>query len=185
MRSAFARMFYKMINCVSDTEVVDDARDFRMMTRKMTDAVLSLSAVDRFSKELFSWVGFKTKWLEYENVGRIKGTTKWSFKKLFKYAVGGIENASNMPLRINMIFCVLFALLCFAFIVVDIVFAGLGKPVTTLLGLLPILFFMCSAIFLGLHFLGDYIYKIFIQVRGRPLYIIKETDDIDRDQNNK
>ena len=177
VRSSFARLFYKLINKVSDTEIVDGARDFRMMTRKMTDAVLSLPEVDRFSKELFSWVGFKTKWLEYENVERAGGTTKWSFRKLARYAVGGIESASGAPLRVNLLMSVLFALACFGFIVADIVLAAVGEGVSSLFILLPVLFFAVSAVFLGLHLLGDYIYKIFSQVRGRPLYIVRETEE--------
>lgn len=176
VRSAFARMFYKLINRMTETEIVDGARDFRMMTRKMTDAVLSLQEVDRFSKELFSWVGFRTKWLEYENVERAKGKTKWSFRKLTRYAVGGIESASGAPLRINLLLCLLFALACVAFAAADIVLAATGHAVSSLLILLPVLFFALSAVFLGMHMLGEYVYKIFAQVRGRPLYIVRETD---------
>ena len=177
IRSAFARLFYKIINRFTEVEIVDGARDFRMMTRKMTDAVLSIREVDRFSKELFSWVGFKTKWLEYENVERAGGTTKWSFRKLARYAVGGIESASGAPLRVNLLMSVLFALACFGFIVADIVLAAVGEGVSSLFILLPVLFFAVSAVFLGLHLLGDYIYKIFSQVRGRPLYIVRETEE--------
>ena len=169
-------MFYKLINKMTDTEIMDGARDFRMMTRAMTDAVLSLPEKDRFSKELFSWVGFRTKWLDYENVERAKGTTKWSFRKLTKYAIGGIEGATPALLKINLLFSVLFMLSCFGVAVADIVLAALGKPVSSLLILLPILFFAVGAVFLGMFVLGEYVKKIFLQVRGRPVYIVRETE---------
>lgn len=176
IRSAFARLFYKLINKMTDTEIMDGARDFRMMTRAMTDAVLSLPEKDRFSKELFSWVGFRTKWLDYENVERAKGTTKWSFRKLTKYAISGIEGATPALLKINLLFSVLFMLSCFGVAVADIVLAALGKPVSSLLILLPILFFAVGAVFLGMFVLGEYVKKIFLQVRGRPVYIVRETE---------
>ena len=176
VRSAFARLFYKLINEMTDTEIVDGARDFRMMTRRMTDAILSLPERERFSKELFSWVGFKTKWIEYENVERVKGKTKWSFKKLTKYAVNGIEGATPALLKINLLFCILFLLAGFAFVVADIVMAVVRPAVPDLFILLTLLFFCFSALFFGLFVLGEYIKKIFLQVRGRALYIEKETE---------
>lgn len=176
IRSAFARLFYKLINKMTDTEIVDGARDFRMMTRQMTDAILSLAEVDRFSKELFSWVGFKTKWLEYENVERAKGTTKWSFRKLTKYAIGGFESATVSLLKINLFFAVLFFLAAAAFVVTDIVFAAIGRAVPWLFILLPVLLLCCGALAFGLFVVSEYVKKIFLQVRGRPIYIVRETE---------
>ena len=176
LRSAFARLFYKLINKVTEVEIVDGARDFRMMTRKMTDAILALPEVDRFSKELFSWVGFKTKWLEYENVERAKGTTKWSFKKLTRYAIGGIESATSAPLKINLLFSILFFLACIGFVAADIVQAVLHSYVSSLFVLLPILFFVAACLFFGMYVQSDYIKKIYAQVKSRPLYIEKETE---------
>ena len=176
VRSAFARLFYKLINKMTDTEIMHGARDFRMMTRRMTDAILSLPERERFSKELFSWVGFKTKWLDYENIERAKGQTKWSFKKLTKYAVGGIESATPALLKINLVFFALFFLACIGFVMADIVLAATGQYVSSLFILLPILFFCVSVLFFGIFVLGEYVKKIFLQVRGRALYIEKETE---------
>lgn len=177
IRSAFARLFYKIINKMTDTPIMDGARDFRMMTRRMTDAILSLPERERFSKELFSWVGFKTKWLEYENVERAGGKTKWSFKKLTKYAVDGIESATPALLKINLVFAVLFFLAAFGFAVADVVLAALGRQVSALFILLPVLFFTAAALFFGIFVLGEYVKKIFLQVRGRALYIERETEE--------
>ena len=176
IRSAFARLFYKIINRFTEVEIVDGARDFRMMTRKMTDAVLSIREVDRFSKELFSWVGFKTKWLEYENVERAGGSTKWSFKKLTDYAVNGIESATSAPLRVNLWAAILFMLAALGFAVADIAIAASKGTVTELFILLPVLFFMAAIILFGMFIMGEYLRKIFGQVKARPMYIISETE---------
>ena len=176
IRSAFARLFYKIINRFTEVEIVDGARDFRMMTRKMTDAVLSIREVDRFSKELFSWVGFKTKWLEYENVERAGGSTKWSFKKLTDYAVNGIESATSAPLRINLWAAILFMLAALGFAIADIAIAASKGTVTELFILLPVLFFMAAIILFGMFIMGEYLRKIFGQVKARPMYIISETE---------
>ncbi len=176
VRSAFSRLFYRLINRMADTEIVDGARDFRMMTRRMTDAILALPERDRFSKELFSWVGFKTKWLEYENRERAAGKTKWNFKKLTRYAVGGIEGASTSLLKVNLWMAALFLLACFGFVVADIVLAALGEPVSELFILLPVLFFVAFALLLGLFVVSEYIKKIFVQVRARPVYIVRESE---------
>ena len=175
VRSAFARLFYRLINRMADTEIVDGARDFRMMTRRMTDAILSLPERDRFSKELFSWVGFKTKWLEYENRERAAGKTKWNFKKLTRYAVGGIEGATTSLLKVNLWMAFLFLIACFGFVVADIVLAALGEYVSALFILLPVLFFIVFALLLGLFVVSEYIKKIFVQVRGRPVYLVRES----------
>lgn len=176
VRSFFARKFYKLINKMSETEIVDGARDYRLMTRRMTDAILAMSEVDRFSKGLFSWVGFKTKWLEYKNVDRIAGTTKWSFKRLFKYAVEGIEDFSTAPLRLNF----LLSLLCLAgaagLFIADVVFWCIGKPVDAFFALGPLLLFLASLILFGTGVACEYIAKIFRQTKNRPIYLMKETE---------
>lgn len=184
LRSAFAHLFYKLINKVTTTEIVDGARDFRMMTRQMVNAVLSLPEKDRFSKELFSWVGFRTKWLEYENIERAKGASKWSFRKLTRYAVGGIESATDAPLKINLLFAALFFLAGFVFAVIDIVFAATGTDVSATLILLPVLFVCLSFLFLGIYVVSDYVKKIFTNVKSRPLFIVKETDKDQTDGKN-
>lgn len=184
LRSAFAHLFYKLINKVTTTEIVDGARDFRMMTRQMVNAVLSLPEKDRFSKELFSWVGFRTKWLEYENIERAKGTSKWSFRKLTRYAVGGIESATDAPLKINLLFAALLFLAGLVFAVIDIVFAATGTDVSATLILLPVLFVCLSFLFLGIYVVSDYVKKIFTNVKSRPLFIVKETDKDQTDGKN-
>ncbi len=176
IRSLFSKFFYKLINSMTDTKIVDGARDFRMMTRQMVDAVLSLRETERFSKELFSWVGFKTKWLEYENIERAKGSTKWSFKKLARYAVGGIESASCAPLKVNLLFCVLCFLVCVGFVIADIVIAAAAGSVSWLFILLPVLFLLAAMLFFGMYMQGEYVKKIFYQVRGRPMFIVKEDE---------
>lgn len=176
IRSFFARKFYKVINKISDVELVDGARDYRFMNRKFVNAVLSLEEYNRFSKGLFSWVGFKTKWLEYENVERVAGETKWSFKKLFKYAMEGIISFSNAPLNISMItgsFIFILSLIALltvgifnivGYYISGIVYLGLG--IAVLGGL--------NMIFIGL--LGRYVARINTEVKKRPIYIINETN---------
>lgn len=176
IRSFFARKFYKVINKISDVELVDGARDYRFMNRKFVNAVLSLEEYNRFSKGLFSWVGFKTKWLEYENVERVAGETKWSFKKLFKYAMEGIISFSNAPLNISMItgsFIFILSLIALltvgifnivGYYISGIVYLGLG--IAVLGGL--------NMMFIGL--LGKYVARINTEVKKRPIYIINETN---------
>lgn len=177
IRSAFARMFYRLINRMSEVEIVDGARDYRLMTRRMTDAVLSMSERERFSKGLFSWVGFKTKWLEYKNVDRVAGNTKWSFGKLTKYAIGGIEDFSTAPLKFNLITAIISAIAALGFVVFDIVWACIGNTVSDLFIILPIVIFMFSLLSFGLTVLGEYVKKIFKEVKARPTFIIRETEN--------
>lgn len=176
IRSFFARKFYKVINKISDVELVDGARDYRFMNRKFVNAILSLEEYNRFSKGLFSWVGFKTKWLEYENVERVAGETKWSFKKLFKYAMEGIISFSNAPLNISMItgsFIFILSLIALltvgifnivGYYISGIVYLGLGLAVLGGLNMM----------FIGL--LGKYVARINTEVKKRPIYIINETN---------
>ena len=175
IRSFFARCFYKIINKMSDVEMVDGARDYRLMTRQMTDAVLTMREYNRYSKGLFSFVGFDTKWLEYENVERVAGETKWSFWKLFKYAIEGITAFSTMPLIIasalGILFCVISALLIIAIIIKTLV---LGDPTSGWPSMVCIIFFVSGIQLFSLGTIGQYLSKTYLEVKARPIYIIKE-----------
>ena len=175
IRSWFARKFYKLINKMSDADITDGARDYRLMTRKMTNAILSMAEVDRFSKGIFGWVGFKTKWLEYQNIDRVAGTTKWNFKKLTKYAIGGIEDFSTAPLKINMILSVLLGLGAFGLFVADIVTWCIGVAPSIFMTISPLVCFVGSLVMLGSAVTSDYIAKIFRQAKNRPIYIVKDS----------
>ena len=177
IRSAFARTFYKLINRISDTEFVDGARDFRVMRRQMADAVLSLKEYHRFSKGLFVWVGFNTSWLEYENVERVAGETKWSFWKLFQYAVEGIVSFSIMPLKIATGAGVLVSVLALVYMVIRVIIAMcIGNPVAGYPSLLAILLCLGGFILLALGIMGEYVARTYIQAKQRPLYILKESN---------
>jgi len=175
IRSFFARMFYKLMRHMTDINIVDGARDYRLMTRQVTDAILSMAEVDRFSKGIFGWVGFKTKWLEYKNVDRVAGNTKWNFKKLTKYAIGGIEDFSTAPLKINLILSILLGLCASGLFIADIVMWCLGISPSLFMVLSPVVCIVGSLIMLGLAITSDYIAKIFRQVKNRPIYIVKES----------
>ena len=177
IRSWFARRFYKLINRISDADVVDGARDYRMMKREMVDAILAMNESNRFSKGIFGWVGFRTYWLPYENVERVAGETKWSFWKLFKYALDGIVNFSQMPLSISSWFgmgmtAVSFLMLLFI-ILRKLIF---GDPVA---GWAPT---ACIIIFVGgiqlfcLGIMGQYVAKIYVESKHRPHYIVADTN---------
>ena len=175
IRSFFARTFYKLINRVSHTEIVDGARDYRLMTRQVVDAVLSLSEYNRFSKGIFSWVGFQTKWLEYQNVERRKGETKWSFWKLFLYAIDGIVAFSTTPLSIAAFLGVLFCLLAAIFIIFVIVRASLyGDPTSGWPSLVCILLLVSGVQLLCLGIIGQYLSKTYMEVKKRPIFVEKE-----------
>lgn len=177
IRSFFARMFYRLINKISKTELVDGARDYRLMNRKFVDALLSLEEYNRFSKGLFGWVGFKTKWLEYENIERIAGETKWSFWSLFVYAIEGIVAFSTVPLVISTIVGAVFCLFAFAgtgFIVVRKLLYG--DPIQGWASL------MCAVLSIGgiqllcTGILGQYLAKTYLETKKRPVYIIDKTN---------
>ena len=177
VRSFFARMFYRLINRISNTEIVDGARDFRMMTRQMTDAILQLSEYNRFSKGIFSWVGFDTKWLEYENVERAAGQTKWSFWKLFKYSLEGITAFSAVPLAISSFLGILFCIVSFIMICVFILKTLIwGDPVAGYPSLVCIIFFIGGVPLFCVGVLGQYVSKTYLETKKRPLYIVKESD---------
>ena len=175
VRSFFARLFYKLINKISDTEIVDGARDFRLMTRQMVDAILSMSEYNRFSKGIFSWVGFSTKWLEYENVERVAGETKWSFWKLLLYSIDGITAFSTAPLAIASLMGVLFCFLAAILIVVVIVKTLVwGDPMAGYPSMMCFIFLIGGIQLLCLGILGQYLSKTYLETKRRPVYILKE-----------
>ena len=177
IRSFFARMFYKLINKMSKVEMVDGARDFRLMTRQMVDSILELKEYNRYSKGLFSFVGYNTKWLEYENIERVAGETKWSFWKLFIYALEGIIAFSTAPLAISSIAGIIFCLVAFIMIIVIIVKTlCFGDPVNGWPSLACIIFFVSGIQLFCLGIIGEYLSKTYLETKKRPIYIIKETN---------
>lgn len=177
IRSFFARCFYKIINKISKTEIVDGARDFRIMTRQMVDSILSLRENNRFSKGIFGWVGYNTKWLEYENVERVAGETKWSFWKLFVYSLEGIVAFSTVPLSLASIMGIILCLISFIMICV-IIFKTLvfGDPVSGWPSLACIIFFVGGTQLFCTGILGQYLAKTYLESKRRPIYIVKETE---------
>ncbi len=177
IRSAFARAFYRMINRISDTEFVDGARDFRMMRRFVADAVLELGEYHRFSKGIFMWVGFDTVWLEYENVERAAGETKWSFWKLTRYAIEGIVSFSTVPLQIATAVGSVISVLALIYMVIRVFIALIwGNPVAGYPSLLAIMLFLGGAVLLALGIIGEYVARTYMQVKRRPIYIEKESN---------
>ncbi len=175
IRSFFARRFYKLINRMSRTEIVDGARDFRLMTRRFVDAVLSMSEYNRFTKGIFSWVGFETKWIEYENVERLKGETKWSFWKLFIYAIDGIVAFTTAPLAIASFLGVLFCVLAFVLIIVTIIRKTLfGDPTSGWPSLVCIISLISGVQLFCLGIIGQYMAKTYMEVKNRPIYLVRE-----------
>lgn len=175
IRSAFAKLFYNMINKISDTEIVDGARDYRLMKRKMVDAILSLGEYNRFSKGLFSWVGFKTKWIEYENIERSAGTTKWSFWKLFKYSLDGIMAFSVTPLAIasviGILLCALAIFMIFVIVAKTLIW---GDPVAGYPSLICVILLMSGIQLFCTGIVGQYVAKMYLETKQRPIYIIRE-----------
>lgn len=177
IRSFFARTFYKLINKMSNIEMVDGARDYRLMTRQVVDSILNLKEYNRYSKGLFTFVGFKTKWLEYENVERVAGETKWSFWKLFKYAMEGITAFSTVPLMISSFIGILFCLIAFIIILVIIVKTVIyGDTTAGWPSLVCIIFFVSGIQLFSIGIIGQYLSKTYLEVKNRPIYIIKEND---------
>ena len=183
IRSFFARMFYKLINKMSNVELVDGARDYRLMTRQMVDAILSLKEYKRFSKGLFSFVGFKTKWLEYENIERVAGETKWNFWKLFIYAIDGITAFSTAPLVISAVVGFIFCFLSFIMILVIIIRTLVfGDPVSGWPSLVCIIFMVSGIQLFCLGIMGQYLANTYLETKNRPIYIVKESN-IDDEKN--
>lgn len=177
IRSLFARMFYKIINKMSKIEMVDGARDYRLMSRQMVDSILELGEYNRYSKGLFQFVGYNTKWLEYENVERVAGETKWSFWKLFLYAIEGIVAFSTAPLAISSIAGILFCIISFIMIIIIIVKTIIfGDPTAGWPSLVCIIFFVSGIQLFCLGIIGQYLSKTYLETKKRPIYIIKETN---------
>lgn len=175
VRSFFARRFYHLINRISKTEIVDGARDYRLMNRKFIDAILELSEYNRFSKGLFGWVGFKTKWIEFENVNRIAGETKWSFWKLFLYSIEGIIGFSTLPLAVAAFLGILFCIVAFIFIIVIIVRTLVfGDPTSGWPSLACIILLVSGVQLFCMGILGAYLSKTYLEVKKRPIYICKD-----------
>ena len=177
IRSFFAKSFYKLINKISKAEIMDGARDFRMMTRQVVDAVLSMGEYNRFSKGIFGWIGFRTKWLDYVNVERVAGETKWSFWKLFLYAIDGIIAFSTMPLVIaslsGILFCITAILMAVYFAVKTVLY---GDPVAGFPTLICLILLIGGVQLFCIGILGQYLSKTYLEAKKRPIYIVKETD---------
>lgn len=175
--SFFARKFYKVINRISQTEIVDGAQDFRFMTRQMVDAILAMPEYNRFSKGIFSWVGFRTRYIEYENVERVAGTTKWSFWKLFKYSLEGIFAFSTAPLAIASFLGVLFCAVAFIIILVIVIKTLIwGDPVAGFPTLICVIFFLGGLQLFCIGILGQYLSKTYLESKRRPIYLVRETE---------
>lgn len=177
IRSFFAKMFYKIINKMSKIEMVDGARDYVFMKRIVVDSILSLKEYNRYSKGLFSFVGFKVKWIEYENVKRVAGQTKWSFWKLMSYALEGITAFSTTPLIFSSLLGLIFCLISFIFIIVIIIKTLLlGDPTSGWPSLVCIIFMVSGIQLFSLGIIGQYLSKTYLEVKKRPIYIIRESN---------
>lgn len=175
IRSFFARMFYHLMNRISDAEIVDGARDFRLMTRQVTEAILQVKEYNRFTKGIFGWVGFKTKWIEFDNIERKKGETKWSFWKLFIYSLEGITSFSTAPLAFAAFMGVLFCIISFALIIVIIIRTLVfGDPTSGWPSLVCIISMISGVQLLCLGIVGQYLAKTYMEVKDRPIYLVKE-----------
>lgn len=177
IRSFFAHCFYKLINKISKADIVDGARDFRLMTRQMTDAIINMPEYNRFSKGIFGWVGFRTKWLEYENVERVAGSTKWSFWKLFLYSLDGIIAFSTAPLSIASVLGILCLFLALIFIAIIIVKTLIwGDPVAGYPSLMCVILMIGGLQLVSIGILGQYLAKTYLETKHRPIYIVQETN---------
>ncbi len=175
VRSFFARMFYRLMKKISRTEIMDGARDYRLMTRQMVDAILSMQENNRFTKGIFGWVGFRTKWLEYENIERAKGETKWNFWKLFIYSLDGITAFSTVPLMLASVVGVVFCVLAFVMILFIIIRKLLfGDPVSGWPSLVCIILMTSGVQFFCTGILGQYLAKTYMEVKKRPHYLVRE-----------
>ena len=178
IRSFFARCFYKLINKMSKIEMVDGARDYCLMTRQVVNSILELKEYNRYTKGLFSFVGYDTKWIEYENVERVAGETKWSFWKLFIYAIEAITAFSTVPLVVSAVIGIVFCLISFIAIAVIIVKTILfGDPVGGWPSLVCIIFFVSGIQLFSIGIIGQYLSKTYLETKKRTIYIIKETDE--------
>jgi len=177
IRSWFARKFYKLMNKISSTDVVDGARDYQMMTRKVVEAILSMGEYNRFSKGIFGWVGFKRKWLEFENVERVAGETKWSFWKLFIYAIDGIVAFSTAPLTLASVFGLIMCVTAFIFIVFTIIRKMVfGDPTSGWPSLVCIILLVSGIQMFCLGIQGQYMAKMYLETKKRPIYLVQEEE---------
>lgn len=177
IRSFFSKLFYKIINKMSKTEIVNGARDYRLMTRQMVDSILELTEYNRFSKGIFSWVGFKTKWIAYDNIERAAGKTKWNFWKLFVYSIDGITAFSTAPLLISTLSGIFFCLIAFLMIIFIIVRTCMyGDPVSGWPSTICVILFVGGVQLFCLGIMGQYMSKEYMEIKRRPVYIVKETE---------
>ncbi|MDO5569193.1 MAG: glycosyltransferase family 2 protein [bacterium] len=177
LRSLGAKAFYRIINRISDTEIVTGARDYRLMTRQMVNAVLEVSEYNRFSKGIFGWVGFKTKWLDYKNVERVAGTSNIKFSKLIVYAIEGIVSFSTAPLIFSAILGMLFCLIAFIMIIVIVIkTVAFGDPTSGWPSLACIVFLVSGVQLFSIGIIGEYLAKTYLETKKRPIYIVKETE---------
>ena len=185
IRSFFARCFYKLMRRLSNIDIADGARDYRLMSRAMVDSILSVSEYNRFSKGIFAWVGYETKWLEFENVERSAGETKWSFWKLVRYSIDGIINFSNTPLQISSYLGMILTIVSFIAIIVEVIRALVfGDPVAGWPSLVCIITFIGGIELFCMGIMGQYIAKTYMEVKRRPHYIIKESKCKNTKKNN-
>ena len=177
-RKLFTKWYYKIVNKISRTPIVDGARDFRLMKRKMVDSILSMREYNRFSKGIFSWVGFNTKWITFENTERVAGTTKWNFWKLFAYSMESIVGFSTTPLLVSSVIGVVFCIISFIMIIVIIVKTLMfGDPVAGWPSAICIIFFVSGIQLFSIGIIGQYLAKTYLEVKNRPIYIVRETEN--------
>lgn len=175
IRSFFAKRFYALMKRISKTEIVDGARDYRLMTRQMVNAILSMTEYNRFTKGIFGWVGYQTKWMEYENIERTKGETKWSFWKLLLYSLDGIMAFSTVPLALSSIIGLLFCAFSIILIIFIVVRAALyGDPVAGWPSLVCIISMIGGVQMFCMGIVGQYVAKMYMEVKKRPIYLVKE-----------
>ena len=183
VRTWFARQFYKLINVISDAQMVDGAGDYRLMKKEMAKAIIAMSEYNRFSKGIFSWVGFNTYWIDYENVERVAGTTSWSFWGLVKYAIDGIVNFSNAPLDLASFFGLTTTVLAFIYLIFIVVkYALFGDPVQGWPTIVCVILIMGGMQLFALGIMGQYIGKTYMEVKNRPHYIISDSNKKDFDK---
>ncbi len=185
IRSFFARCFYKLMRRLSNIDIADGARDYRLMSRAMVDSILSVSEYNRFSKGIFAWVGYETRWLEFENVERSAGETKWSFWKLVRYSIDGIINFSNTPLQISSYLGMILTIVSFIAIIVEVIRALVfGDPVAGWPSLVCIITFIGGIELFCMGIMGQYIAKTYMEVKHRPHYIVQESNCKNTKKNN-
>lgn len=175
IRSFFARRFYRLMQRISKTEIVDGARDYRLMTRKVVDSILAMCEYNRFTKGIFGWVGFDTKWLEYQNIERVKGETKWSFWKLLMYSFDGIMAFSTAPLALASVFGMVFCFLAFLLIIFIVIRTAIfGDPVSGWPSMICIISLIGGVQLFCIGVVGQYLAKTYMEVKKRPIYLVKE-----------